>query len=66
MYGKQFRSMMKHLETGFKIDSFLRYILNYRNNNKSVKEGLKARDKAVTNWINNHFKFEEDFLKQNE
>ena len=63
IYGKQFRSMMKHLETGFKIDSFLRYILNYRNNNKSVKEGLKALDYSVKNWINNHVKFEEDSFK---
>ena len=61
--GKQFRSLMKHLETGYKIDSFLRYILNYKDNNKQVKEGLKAIDRAVTNWINNHEIYEKDSFK---
>ena len=61
--GKQFRSLMKHLETGYKIDSFLRYILNYKDNNKQVKEGLKAIERAVTNWINNHEIYEKDSFK---
>lgn len=60
IYGKQFKCMMKHLETGYKIDSFLRYILNYVDNNKQVKEGLKAIDRSVTNWINNHDIYEKD------
>ena len=60
IYGKQFKRMMKHLETGYKIDSFLRYILNYVDNNKQVKEGLKAIDRSVTNWINNHDIYEKD------
>ena len=36
MHGKQFRSMMKHLETGYEIKDFLRYILNFTNNNRQV------------------------------
>ena len=63
IYGKQFRSMMKHLETGLKIEPFLRYILNFTDNNKNVNEGLKAIDRSVTNWINNHIKYEEDSFK---
>ena len=54
---------MKHLETGYKIDSFLRYILNDKDNNKQVKEGLKAIHRAVTNWINNHEIYEKDSFK---
>ena len=34
IHGKQFRSIMKHLSTGYEIDSFLRYILNNTNNIK--------------------------------
>ena len=41
LYGKQFRSIMKYLESGYNIDSFLRYILNQKGN-KSIKEGYKA------------------------
>ena len=63
IYGKQFRSMMKHLETGLKIEPFLRYILNFTDNNKSINEGLKAIDRSVTNWVNNHIKYEEDSFK---
>ena len=53
LYGKQFRSMMKHIEQNYKIDSFLRYILNNINNNKDVKEGEKYITRNVTNFINN-------------
>jgi len=60
MYGKQFRSMMKHLETGYKIDAFLRYILNNTDNNKSIKEGFRATQKAVTDWIHHHEQYERD------
>ena len=69
MYGKQFRSMMKHIETGYNIDSFLRYILNYRNYTDSdnkiiqVKEGLKGINRSVHNWIDNHQIYEKDSLE---
>ena len=41
VYGKQFRTIMKHLGSDYKIDSFLRYILNNTDNNESVNEGEK-------------------------
>ena len=63
MYGKQFSCMMKHLETGYKIDSFLRYILNNTNNNKDVKEGFRAIDRSVNDWRNHHEVYEQDSFK---
>ena len=41
LYGKQFRTIMMHLRSDYKIDSFLRYILNNTNNKESVIEGEK-------------------------
>ena len=41
LYGKQFRTIMKHLESNLKIDSFLRYILNNTDNDKYIHEGYK-------------------------
>jgi len=52
LYGKQFRTIMKHLESNFKIDSFLRYILNITDNNISVKEGYKSIIMNVKDYIN--------------
>ena len=63
MHGKQFRSMMKHLETGYEIKDFLRYILNFTNNNRQVKVGEIAIDRSVKDWINENQIFEEDSLK---
>ena len=51
LYGKQFRSMMKHLENDFKIDSFLRYIVNNTNNNIPIKEGYKAVERNTMDYI---------------
>jgi hypothetical protein len=45
LYGKQFRSVMKHLKSNLNLDSFLRYILNCRDNNIKIKEGYKAEEK---------------------
>ena len=47
LYGKQFRSMMKHLEDNYKIDSFLRYIINNTDNNIPIKEGYKSVKRNV-------------------
>ncbi len=55
IYGKQFRSLMKHLEHNFKIDSFLRYIVNNTDNNKPIKEGYKAINRAVK--LENYIKY---------
>jgi hypothetical protein len=51
LYGKQYRSMMRHLENNYKIDSFLRYILNNTNNNISINEGYIAMIRNVNDWI---------------
>ena len=55
LYGKQFRSLMKHLENNFKIDSFLRYIVNNTDNNKPIKEGYKAVNRTVK--LENYIKY---------
>ena len=54
LYGKQFRSVMKHLESGFNIDSFLRFILNIKDNNSQIKEGYKAISRNVNDYINQY------------
>ena len=63
LYGKQFRSMMKHLETNYKIDSFLRYILNNTNNNIQIKEGYKALTRHTQDFINQYSYYEDDSLE---
>ena len=52
LYGKQFRSIMKHLESNMKIDSFLRYIINNKDNNRPIKEGYKAIIRHARDFIN--------------
>ena len=51
LYGKQFRSVMRHLESGYNIDSFLRFILNIKENNTIIKEGYKAISRNVNDYI---------------
>ena len=55
LYGKQFRSLMKHLENNFKIDSFLRYIVNNTDNNQPIKEGYKTVNRTVK--LENYIKY---------
>ena len=62
LYGKQFRSMMKHLENNYKIDSFLRYILNITNNDISINEGYKAVIRHAYDYIKQHNVYNEDSL----
>ena len=45
---------MKHLDSDLNIDSFLRYILNDKNNNKTINEGYKAIKRNVTDYINQY------------
>ena len=42
LLGKQFRTIMKHLEGRCNIDSFFRYILNIKDNNIPINEGYKT------------------------
>ena len=54
LYGKQFRSIMKHLESNYNIDPFLRYILNIVDNNQPINEGYKSIIRNVTSYIEEH------------
>ena len=51
LFGKQFRSMMKHIEKSFEMDSFLRYILNNTDNNKVIREGDKGIQRQAKDYI---------------
>ena len=44
---------MKHLENNLNLDSFLRYIINNKDNNKPIKEGFKAITRNTHDYINN-------------
>ena len=63
LYGKQFRSIMKHLESNFKIDSFLRYILNNTDNNISINEEFKVITRNTYDYINQYELYNENSLK---
>ena len=63
LYGKQFRSIMKHLESNFKIDSFLRYILNNTDNNISINEGFKVITRNTHDYINQYELYNENSLE---
>ena len=62
LYGKQFRTMMKHLEYNYKIDSFLRYILNITNNDISIIEGYKSIIRSENDYIKQYNVYNEDSL----
>ena len=62
LYGKQFRSVMKHLESNLNIDSFLRYILNNTDNNISIKEGYKAIERNVKDYIKEYELYNQNSL----
>ena len=53
LHGKQFRSIMKHIKQNYKIDSFLRYILNNTDNTAIINEGEKCITYNVQDYINN-------------
>ena len=63
LYGQQFRSIMKHLESGINMDSFLRYILNNTDNNIKIKEGYKAIIRHVDDFINQYEMYNLDSLE---
>ena len=62
LYGKQFRSIMKHIESNYKIDSFLRYILNNTDNTVPINEGFKAIKRNANDFINQHIMYNENSL----
>ena len=62
LYGKQFRTIMKHLESNLNIDSFLRYIVNNTDNNETIHEGYKAVIRNVNDYIKDHELYNENSL----
>ena len=62
LHGKQFRSMMKHLENNMIIDSLIRYILNKTNNDIPIYEGYKAITRHVNNFIEQPEVYSKDSL----
>ena len=54
LFGKHFIAMMKHLQSTFSIDSFLRYILNNIDNDSKIKEGYKTVKEDVVDYIDFH------------
>ena len=51
LYGKQIDSILNHIQGNLKIDSFLRYIINFTDS-KGIKEGKKAFDRKTLDYIN--------------
>ena len=51
LYGKQIDSILNHIQGSSKINSFLRYILNYTDS-KEVKEGKKFFMRKTLDYIN--------------
>ena len=62
LYGKQFRSIIKHLEKTFHLDSFLRYILNITDNNKEIREGEKGIIKQAKDYITQYELYNQNSL----
>jgi len=61
LYGKQIRSVIEHLETSFNIDSFLRYILNKKDN--IIKEGYKTIKRDAQDFINQYELYNKNSLE---
>ena len=60
LYGKQFESIIKHLEGNFKIDSFLRYILNNTDNKSIIKEGYLSNSRNTNDYVNEYDLYNEN------
>ena len=51
LYGKQIDNILSHIQLGLKIDSFLRYILNFTDSRKIIK-GKNVFQRKTQNYIN--------------
>ena len=61
IYGKQFESILKHLKSSsFKIDYFLRYILNNTNNSKKIEEGYIYNSWKTSDYVSEYELFSEN------
>ena len=63
LYGKQFTNFLKHLNSGFDIESFLRYILNINDNNTIINIGKIGIKRQVDNFIDHFEIYNQDSLK---
>jgi len=63
LYGEQFMTVMKHLVHGLNIDPILRYILNYTDNNKNIKEGYKTAIDDIKDFINLYKNYNKNSLE---
>ena len=54
LYGKQLRTIIKHIENGINIEPIIRYILNNKDNNLPIKEGNKDILINRTDWKNQY------------
>ena len=64
LYGKQFRSIIKHLESNLNIDSFLRYIIN-NTDDEPIKEGYKTIVRNVNSYIKQYELYNKNSLESN-
>ena len=62
LYGKQFRSVEKHLESNLNIDSFLRYIIN-NIYDENIKEGYKTIERNVNSYIKQYELYNQNSLE---
>ena len=53
LYGKQFDSILKHLEGHFKIDSIMRYILN-KTNKENIKDGFISNPRNTDDYVHKY------------
>ena len=62
LFGKQFRSIMKHLESDLNINSFIRFILNDKNDNKLINEGFKTIKRFAKDCIKQYELYNQNSL----
>ena len=62
LFGKQFRSIIKHLNCNYNIDSFLRYILNKIDNKESIKEGYVVNINNCDDYIKRYKLYNRNYL----
>ena len=63
LYGKQFRSILRILECGFHMESFLRYILNIVDSNKPMEEGNECIVRRTADYFDEYELYNKDSLE---
>ena len=62
LFGKQFRTFMKNLESGFNTDGFLRYILNITDNNVFINKNIIDFPIYKKNFIKDYIKYFKNYF----